>query len=88
MLVAIILLLLLPAALPLVFWLGGLGLLLTVGFAVERWRYRQSYTAGGRWEATGERFFDEPTQRNVQVYYNPATGERRYVAQEKEPSGK
>jgi hypothetical protein len=31
------------------------------------------------WQRTGERFFDDETKRLVEVWYNPATGERRYA---------
>jgi hypothetical protein len=59
----------------------GLGGLLVVGTAFERWRYRANDTrpANG-WEPTGERFEDPETGKPVQVYYNPQSGERRYVS--------
>jgi hypothetical protein len=34
---------------------------------------------GGRWQATGERFVDPETGALVTVWYDPETGERRYV---------
>ena len=61
---------------PMTIW--GLVLLLAVVF--ERWRYRQrEKTGGGEWQATEERFVDPETGRLMQVFYQPATGERRYV---------
>jgi hypothetical protein len=58
----------------------GFGGLLILGTAFERWRYRtnDSRPASG-WEPTGERFEDPETGKPVQVYYNPQSGERRYV---------
>ncbi len=76
---AVVLLVVWPVTFPLALWLGGLGLLLTLGFAIERWKYRQTRVPGGQWQATEERFFDEEKNCNIQVYYNPATGQRRYV---------
>lgn len=34
---------------------------------------------GGKWRATDERFVDPETGRLVTVWFNPASGERRYV---------
>jgi hypothetical protein len=52
------------------------------GLAVERWRYKRLGAAppGPGWQPTGERFVDPASGRRVTVYFNPATGERRYVA--------
>ncbi len=66
--------------------LSAPGLQLTVGFGVltaglafERWRYvRSGDRSWGPWEATGERFVDPTTDRLIEVYYNPETGERDY----------
>jgi hypothetical protein len=62
--------------------LGGWGLLLLIGVAVERWRYKPlgERSPGPDWTATGERFVDPETGKLVAVYYHPASGERRYVA--------
>ncbi len=76
---AAVLLAVFPVTFALALWLGGLGLLLTLGFAIERWKYRQTRAPGGEWQATDERFFDEEKNCTVQVYYNPVTGQRRYV---------
>jgi hypothetical protein len=58
------------------------GPILAGGVLVERWRY-QGLTddrPGRNWQATPERFVDPETGRLVTVFFNPATGERRYVA--------
>jgi len=66
-----------PAACVLAFW----GVLLLIGLAIERWRYKRlaARPPGPEWQATGERFVDPETGRLVTVYFQPATGERRYV---------
>jgi hypothetical protein len=48
----------------------------------ERWRYRPltADQPGRDWHATPERFVDPESGRLVTVFFNPATGERRYVA--------
>ena len=35
---------------------------------------------GSTWRATDERFVDPETRKTVTVWFDPATGERRYVA--------
>ena len=45
----------------------------------ERWRYNNKNAAlDGDWERTGERFVDPETGKNVEVLYDPGSGERRY----------
>jgi hypothetical protein len=57
----------------------GLGVLIVLGTAFERWRYRPNdIRPQTGWEPTGERFEDPETGRTVQVYYDPRSGERRY----------
>ena len=58
------------------------GLALLVGLAVERWRYKPvtSHRPGADWVSTGERFIDPESGKTVTVFYQPSTGERRYVA--------
>jgi len=68
-----------PSWMPLSFW----GAVLGAAVIFERWRYATSHNGSpGSWQATGERFIDPESGRAMQVYYNPATGERRY-----EPAG-
>ena len=63
--------------------LGGLILLATV---FERWRYRPNRARpGATWEATDERFLDPQTGETVQVFYDPCSGERRYVSHSGRP---
>lgn len=55
------------------------GLLITGGILFERSGYRsQVNRARGIWQPTGERFNDPTTGQQVEVYYNPQTGERDY----------
>jgi hypothetical protein len=60
--------------------LAGAGLLV-LGTLWERFYYRGSGRGGAGFQATQERFLDEETGRLVTVWFNPATGERRYVDQ-------
>jgi hypothetical protein len=63
-------------AAPMAIW--GTVLLLAVVF--ERWRYRNNnQSLSGDWEATDERFVDPESGKLVQVWYQPTTGERRYL---------
>lgn len=67
--------------------LGG-GLVLLLGTAFERWRYRPNATPpGAQWQPTSERFEDPQTGKPVQVYYDPESGERRYVSDSDPPPG-
>ena len=64
----------LPGILALV--MGGL---VVIGILCER-RYRHNNQhPDGRWQATGERFVDPTSGKDVEVYYDPGSGERRYV---------
>jgi hypothetical protein len=58
------------------------GAILAGGVLVERWRYQflTEDRPSRDWQATPERFVDPETGRPVTVFFNPATGERRYVA--------
>ena len=69
-------------ATPLSFELLIFGVLCAGGVAFERWRYSatRSTRPGAGWESTGERFIDPESGRLVEVYYQPATGKRRYVS--------
>ena len=68
----------LAAIIPLALW----GAILGGGVLVERWRYQRlaEDRPGRDWQATPERFVDPETGRLVTVFFNSATGERRYVA--------
>ena len=56
-----------------------LGAAIILGTAFERWRYRNAPPAGASWERTGERFEDPATGATMEVQYDRASGERRYV---------
>jgi hypothetical protein len=68
--------------------LVGAGLL-ALGTLWERFYYRGGtvHGQGGRWQATPERFLDEESGSLVTVWFNPVTGERRYVEQGGAPPG-
>jgi hypothetical protein len=55
--------------------------LFLVGILFERVRYgaAQRRPVGGAWQETSERFIDDESGRPVTVWFDPATGERRYV---------
>ena len=66
-------------AIVLVIYLAVNGLLIVGGIFFERKGYRPRVSqTGGNWQRTGERFVDPTTRREVEVYYNPQTGERDY----------
>jgi len=75
----------LSAVIPLAVW----GAILAGGVLVERWRYRPltAERPGCDWQATRERFVDPESGRLVTVFFNPATGERRYVADDQHGLG-
>ena len=54
---------------------------LVAGTLWERLYYRGSESGGPGWQPTPERFRDEESGKLVTVWFNPATGERRYVEQ-------
>ena len=63
----------------------GLGGLIVLGTVFEG-RYRSSNARpGADWKPTGERFEDPQTGRTVQVFYDPGSGERRYVSDSEPP---
>lgn len=55
------------------------GAAILLGTLFERWRYRSASPPGARWERTGERFEDPATGETLEVEYDRASGERRYV---------
>ncbi|MBY0317809.1 MAG: hypothetical protein K2X72_03700 [Reyranella sp.] len=70
---------------------GGLWLLIsggvvTAGTLLERVIYKPLLREkpGAGWSKTAERFIDPDTGQAVDVFYNPRTGERQYVANEPE----
>lgn len=63
---------------PAIYLLVQCGVLLAA-LLLERWRYTRTANRGmGNWQATGERFVDPTSGRQVDVFYNPETGERDY----------
>jgi len=65
---------------PVVIWLLGLGLVLTLGVAYERVQYKSlARRPGAGWARTKERFIDPATGKQVTVYFRAADGERMYV---------
>ena len=65
---------------PVVFWVA----VIAIALAVQRQRYgaAQLGRPGPGWQSTGERFFDDASGHQVEVWFNPASGERRYVQQD------
>jgi len=52
-----------------------------LGTLFERWRYRQEEARpDAHWQRTGERFEDPHTGKPIEVFYDPGSGERRYVS--------
>lgn len=66
-------------------WVPGLQVLLIAalvfaGTAFERWRYRKGAgPQGAQWQMTDEKFSDPITGEEMQVQYDPVSGERRYL---------
>ncbi|HEX5960906.1 MAG TPA: hypothetical protein VFY97_06630 [Rhodanobacteraceae bacterium] len=58
------------------------GLFLIIALAIERWRYKpvRGDKPDSRWTDTGERFVDPETGVLTAVYFDPARGERHYLA--------
>jgi hypothetical protein len=52
------------------------------GLAIERRFYgaNTDVRPGPGWQETSEQFIDDSTGELVRVWFNPATGQRRYVA--------
>ncbi|WP_298194975.1 hypothetical protein [Novosphingobium sp.] len=64
---------------PVPFFIGLQALLIVIGTVFEaRYRGRKS-SVGARWQRTGEREIDHETSTVLEVWYDPVTGERRYV---------
>jgi len=65
-----------------------IGTAIILGTAFERWRYHNAPPAAAHWERTGERFEDPATGETMEVHYDRASGERRYVRTDERASGK
>ena len=64
------------------------GLVIGLGTLFERWRYREDQARpGAPWERTDERFEDPHTGATLDVYFDPRSGERRYVREEAPKTG-
>lgn len=54
--------------------------LIFLGIAFENWRYRKAPAPpGAQWQQTDEKFADPITGVEMDVQYDPVSGERRYV---------
>jgi hypothetical protein len=63
----------------LVIYLAINGLVIAGAILFERSGYRSNADrTQGKWQSTGERFKDPTSGQEVEVYYNPQTGERDY----------
>jgi hypothetical protein len=63
-------------------WLAIVGGAITAGTVLERVIYKPVLRErpGAGWIKTAERFIDPDTGQPVDVFYNPATGQRQYVS--------
>jgi hypothetical protein len=63
------------------------GLMLVVGLAIERWRYKPLLRTlpDPRWKDTGERFVDPGSGQLTAVYFDPQGGERHYIVVDERP---
>ena len=62
-------------------WLLAVGGTITAGTAFERVFYKpiSPEKPGRGWTDTGERFIDPESGRIVEVFFDPTSGERKYV---------
>ena len=83
-LAAVLVFLFVPLAWPFLVF----AILFAVGTWLERFYYRGGTVAGqgGRLQPTGERFLDEESGQPITVWFNPVTGERRYVEEGATPN--
>lgn len=70
-----------PQGGPLTLW-GGL---LFVAALFERWRYRPPEAPDAAWQDTGERFVDPGSGREMAVWFDGRSGQRRYVPTDGRP---
>jgi len=56
-----------------------------LGIALENFRYKRLHrdVPGAGWQDTGERFIDPESGETVSVWFDPSSGERRYVSGER-----
>jgi hypothetical protein len=58
----------------------GLAAVIFLGTAFENWRYRKGPAPqGAQWRHTDEKFADPISGEEMEVQYDPVSGERRYV---------
>jgi hypothetical protein len=58
----------------------GIAALVFLGVAFENWRYRKGPgPPGAQWQRTDEKFADPISGEEMEVQYDPVSGERRYV---------
>jgi hypothetical protein len=83
--VAVVLVVLMPNAFA--DYLALVSGLICLASVLERFRYKtvEDGPPGRGWVETDERFIDPETNRRVTVFYNPSSGERRYVAAPRSP---
>jgi hypothetical protein len=67
--------------------LALLGLVVSVAMVIERGRYQRKLRAGdlAGFEKTNEDFVDPSTGKVTETWYNPKSGERRYVPTDRDP---
>lgn len=62
-----------------------LGAAIIAGIALEPRYRRLSGRGGANWQPTGERFIDDETGDAIEVWYDPASGQREYRSREQQP---
>ena len=67
---------------PFTYYFAFIAGIFFVGSLFERVRYKKLENAdpGPGWRETEESFIDPETKQRVTVFFNPTSGERRYVA--------
>jgi hypothetical protein len=66
-------------------WVVLIGAVLVLVSVLEQVRYRLSSGSSGRLRPTAERFVDPTTGQRLQVWIDPASGERSYVPDGESP---
>ncbi|HEX4052351.1 MAG TPA: hypothetical protein VHY19_15900 [Steroidobacteraceae bacterium] len=63
-------------------YLLAMGVVVMAATFFERWRYGATASqAPAAWQRTDERFEDPESGRTMTVYFDPVSGERRYVSE-------